>query len=182
MKNTKILTKNEKIYNNKIIYKNDNNKIDKDIKNNLKATILDIVKTSKDYTKDNKYYNTLYISQDNYNTIIDNLKSIIDFACVFTFKNIKDAIISSIKNKLNTFEKYEKIESYSVSIADFLKSIQASIYKKAEHEKRQEYLIDQQKRIQAKLDKEKQKARKKANKQIEKVQKKNGTLKTKIDN
>ena len=181
MTTTKILTKSEKIYNNKIIYKNDNNKIDKNIKNNLKTTILDIVKDSKDYTKDNKYYNTLYISQDNYNTIIDNLKSIIDFTCVFTFKNIKDAIISSIKNKLNTFEKYEKIESYSVSIADFLKSIQASIYKKAEHEKRQEFLIDQQKRIQAKLDKEKAKARKKANKQVEKVQKAKGILKTKIN-
>lgn len=182
MENTKkILTKNEKIYNNKIIYKNDNSKIDKDTKNTIKNTILSIMNNQKEYSKDNKYITNLYITQNDYDILVDNLKNIIDFDIVLTFKNVKDGILSSVKNKLNTFEKYEKIEGYSVSIADFLKSIQASIYKKAEHEKRQEFLIAQQKRIQAKLDKERQKARKKANKQVTKKQKASGNLKTKID-
>ena len=178
-KTTKILTINEKLYTNRIIESAFDIEAKKQAKKELKTILLNVANSIK-MNKEN--YATLILSETDFKDLYDNANKIIDLSKGITYKAMKNAILSSITNKLvASDEKFVKVEGYSISVANFLKSLQASITKKVESEKRQQYLIDQQKKMQLKKDKELSKARKKANKKVEKTQLKNGTLKTKID-
>ena len=184
---TKIISINDIQYQNKIIASQFDIDSQKQNKKELKNTILNILQNNlqnNDFTKDTKtiQLTTLYITDDEFASIKNNIKKLLASNTQnVSYKDVRVAILSSYKNKLvASDEKYVKVEGTSVSVADFLKSVQASIIKKVESSKRQDYLLDQKKRQQIKIDKELAKKQKQANKRVEKKQKANGTLKTKI--
>lgn len=184
---TKTITINDIQYQNKIVESTFDVEAKKQNKKELKNTILTILQNNlqnNDFTKDNKtiQLTTLYITDDDFASIKNNIKKLLAINTQnISFRDVRIAILSSYKNRLvASDDRYVKVEGTSVSIADFLKSIQASILKKVESSKRQDYLLDQKKKQQAKIDKELAKKQKQANKRVEKKQKANGTLKTKI--
>lgn len=184
---TKIININDIQYQNKIIVSQYDIDSQKQNKKELKNTILTILQNNlqnNDFTKDTKtiQLTTLYITDDEFSSIKNNIKKLlVSNTQNISYKDVRVAILSSYKNKLvASDERYVKVEGTSVSVADFLKSIQASILKKVESSKRQDYLLDQKKKQQAKIDKELARKQKQANKRVEKKQKANGTLKTKI--
>lgn len=186
---TKTITINDTIYQNKIIESSFDMDTKKENKKELKNTILSIFKNNLsnfDTTKDGEASDItsthLYITETDFISIKNNIKKLLASNLEnISYKDIRLAILSSYKNKLvASDERYVKVEGTSVSIADFLKSIQASLVKKVESSKRQDYLLDQKKKQQAKIDKELARKQKQANKIVEKKQKANGTLKTKI--
>lgn len=184
---TKTITINDIQYQNKIVESTFDVEAKKQNKKELKNTILNILQNNlqnNDFTKDNKtiQLTTLYITDDDFISIKNNIKKLLASNTQnISYKDVRLAILSSYKNKLvASDERYVKVEGTSVSIADFLKSIQASLVKKVESSKRQDYLLDQKKKQQAKIDKELARKQKQANKRVEKKQKANGTLKAKI--
>lgn len=184
---TKTITINDIQYQNKIIASQYDIDSQKQNKKELKNTILNILQNNlqnNDFTKDNKtiQLTTLYITDDDFASIKNNIKKLLASNTQnISYKDVRVAILSSYKNKLvASDDRYVKVEGTSVSVADFLKSIQASIIKKVESSKRQDYLLDQKKRQQIKIDKELAKKQKQTNKRVEKKQKASGTLKTKI--
>lgn len=184
---TKTLNINDMQYQNKIIASQFDIDTQKQNKKELKNTILTILQNNlqnNDFTKDTKtiQLTTLYITDNDFASIKNNIKKLLASNTQnISYKDVRIAILSSYKNKLvASDDRYVKVEGTSVSVADFLKSIQASLVKKVESSKRQDYLLDQKKRQQAKIDKELARQQKKTNKRVEKIQKKSGTLKTKI--
>lgn len=148
-----------KIYNNKLSF--NVSKLDKDIKKQIKGILYDVLNTTmekhKTINEDNLISNseirqklinaTIYAMQLNDNDI-EKLSN----------KALKKAIFASYANQLVIFsEKYVKIEGVSVSLSRYFISIQASLVKQIEHEKRQEYLEN--------------KAQKQANKKAIKIRK-----------
>ena len=184
---SKTITINDMQYQNKIIASQFDIDSQKQNKKELKNTILTILQNNlqnNDFTKDSKtiQLTTLYITDSDFLSIKNNIKKLLaSNTNNISYKDIRIAILSSYKNKLvASDDRYVKVEGTSVSVADFLKSIQASLVKKVESSKRKDYLLDQKKKQQAKIDKELARQQKKTNKRVEKQQKASGTLKTKI--
>lgn len=182
---TKTITINDIQYQNKLVESTFDIEAKKQAKKDIKNIIINIINNNKDDVDTQKQkFTTYYIKKDEFSTLKNLCTKLLDKNYNFesiTYKNMREAIDSATTYKqVKSDERYKKQHGASISVKAFLVAIQSSIIKKVESSKRQDYLLDQKKRQQAKIDKELARQQKKTNKRVEKQQKANGTLKTRI--
>lgn len=126
----KELTNNEKLYANKLLISF--NDLDKELKKRLKKSIVSVCDTIMSTYK-KKDYIKIQITDEQRQSLEYDL--ILALGCPkdteISNNMLKDAIVSATKNKfIKSDVKNKKVDGYAYSVADFFKSLNASIYGK----------------------------------------------------
>ncbi len=128
----KELTNNEKLYLNRLT--TNLNQMDKEFKKRLKKSIINTIEQVFEASKGKKYFN-IAVTDNVRQSLEYDLKQALNLKDDITISNkmIEKAIISATKNRfIRSNTKDVKVEGFAYSVADFLKSLNASIYKKIE--------------------------------------------------
>lgn len=129
----KELTDNEKLYLNRLT--TNFNQLDKELKKRLKKSVVNIIDTILNESKGKKHF-IIAVTDTMKNSLEYDLKLALGLKdATISNRMLEKAVISATKNKLvRSDTKNVKVEGFAYSVSDFLKSINASIYKRVERE------------------------------------------------
>ena len=154
----------DKIYKNEINYKTITGESEKNYKNEIKKILLKIIDQNKNEFFGNgdidQRVKNIQINNKDYQNIDLYLSKLLE--CMdgrkLTYQNIKISLISSAKYKMvKSDTRYEKVAGWTVSIADFLKSIQTTLVKQVRSSKFDELAKEEQAKAEAKAKAEEEK-------------------------